>query len=56
MTDTLVAWTSKLRSSDRMDYSLAAGLVALGVIGVGMIYSATRQALVNAGYNGHYYL
>ncbi|MGD1014098.1 MAG: FtsW/RodA/SpoVE family cell cycle protein [Acidimicrobiales bacterium] len=56
MTDTLVAWTSKLRSSDRMDYSLFVGMTALGVIGVGMIYSATRQALVNAGYNGHYYL
>jgi rod shape determining protein RodA len=55
VTDTLVSWTAKLRSSDRMDMSLCAGLVALGIIGVGMIYSATRQALVNAGYNGHYY-
>jgi rod shape determining protein RodA len=39
-----------------MDVSLFAGLVALGAVGVAMIYSATRDALVNAGYNGHYYL
>jgi len=38
-----------------MDYSLAAGLVALGVIRVGMIYSA-RDRRGERGYNGHYYL
>ncbi len=56
MTDTLVNWTTKLRSNDRMDLSLFVGLIALGLVGVGAIYSATRQALVNAGYPGHYYL
>lgn len=52
----MVNWTTKLRSNDRMDVSLFVGLLALGFVGVGMIYSATRQALVNAGYSGHYYL
>jgi len=56
VTDTMVNWTTKLRSNDRMDVSLFVGLLALGFVGVGMIYSATRQALVNAGYSGHYYL
>ncbi len=56
MTDTLANWTTKLRSNDRLDVSLFVGLIALGLIGVGMIYSATRQALVNAGDSGHYYL
>jgi rod shape determining protein RodA len=31
-------------------------MIVLGVTGVIMIYSATRQALVNAGDNPHYYL
>ena len=31
-------------------------MIALGVTGVIMIYSATRTALMNAGYNPHYYL
>jgi rod shape determining protein RodA len=35
---------------------LAWGLTALGVTGVIMIYSATRQPLLHAGYNPHYYL
>jgi rod shape determining protein RodA len=56
VTDTLANWTTKLRSNDRLDVSLFVGLIALGLIGVGMIYSATRQALVNAGDSGHYYL
>jgi rod shape determining protein RodA len=56
MTDTLAAITARLRSKDSMDLSLFWALIGLGVTGVIMIYSATRQALVNAGYNPHYYL
>jgi rod shape determining protein RodA len=56
MTDTLSAITSHIRRQDQMDYGLAGGLVALGVTGVVMIYSATRQALVDAGENPHYYV
>jgi rod shape determining protein RodA len=56
MTDALVAITSRIRGKDRMDYGLLWGLVVLGVTGVVMIYSATRQALVNAGENPHYYV
>lgn len=56
MTDTLSAITSHIRRQDRMDYGLAGGLIALGVTGVVMIYSATRQALVDAGANPHYYV
>jgi rod shape determining protein RodA len=43
-------------TQDRLDYGLLWALVALGVTGVVMIYSATRQALVNAGLNPHYYV
>ena len=56
MTDTLAALSTRLRSRDSMDHGLFWALIALGVTGVIMIYSATRQALVNAGYNPHYYL
>ncbi|MGC1237871.1 MAG: FtsW/RodA/SpoVE family cell cycle protein [Acidimicrobiales bacterium] len=56
MTDALVAITSRIRGKDRMDYGLLWGLIALGATGVVMIYSATRQALVNAGENPHYYV
>jgi rod shape determining protein RodA len=56
MTDTLSAITSHIRRQDRMDYGLLGGLIALGVTGVVMIYSATRQALVDAGDNPHYYV
>jgi rod shape determining protein RodA len=31
-------------------------MIVLGLFGVLMIYSATRQRLINAGYNPHYYL
>ena len=48
--------SSKIRSKDRLDLGLACGLIALGVTGVVMIYSATRQGLINAGDNPHYYL
>jgi rod shape determining protein RodA len=56
MTDTLSALTIKLRSKDRLDYGLLAGLIALGVTGVVVNYSASRQQLLNAGENPHYYL
>jgi rod shape determining protein RodA len=56
MTDTLSAITSHIHRQDRLDYGLFGGLIALGVTGVVMIYSATRQALVDAGENPHYYV
>ena len=56
MSDTLLALSAKVRAKDSMDHGLFVGLIVLGVTGVVMIYSATRQALVNAGFNGHYYL
>ncbi|MDE3008021.1 MAG: rod shape-determining protein RodA [Acidobacteriota bacterium] len=56
MTDTLLALTTRVRARDAMDYGLFWGMIALGVTGTIMIYSATRQALVNAGFSGHYYL
>ena len=56
MTDTLSALTNRIRAKDSLDVSLLWGLIALGVTGVIMIYSATRQALISAGYNPHYYL
>jgi rod shape determining protein RodA len=56
MTDTLSAITSHIHRQDRLDYGLLWGLIALGVTGVVMIYSATRQALVDAGENPHYYV
>ncbi len=56
MTDTLSAITSRLRRREGLDYSLLWGMILLGVIGVTMVYSATREQLVNAGYNPHYYL
>jgi len=56
VTDTLNTMSSRLRSKDRLDLGLACGLIALGVTGVIMIYSATRQGLINAGDNPHYYL
>jgi rod shape determining protein RodA len=56
MTDTLSALTIKLRSRDRPDYGLFAGLVALALAGVVVSYSASRQQLLNAGDNPHYYV
>jgi rod shape determining protein RodA len=55
MTDTLAAFSTRIRGKDSLDLGLAGGLIALGLFGVVMIYSATRQALVDAGYNPHYY-
>jgi len=56
MTDLMTAFASRTRTRDSFDSSLFLGMIALGVTGVIMIYSATRQALANAGYNPHYYL
>ena len=56
MTDTINALSNRIRSKDSLDASLLWGLIALGITGVIMIYSATRQALIDAGYNPHYYL
>lgn len=56
VSDTLVALTSRIRSKDSLDLGLFWGLIALGVTGVIMIYSATREPLRNAGFNPHYYL
>jgi rod shape determining protein RodA len=56
VTDTISSMSSRIRSKDRLDLGLACGLILLGVTGVVMIYSATRQGLINAGYNPHYYL
>ncbi|HEY5111148.1 MAG TPA: FtsW/RodA/SpoVE family cell cycle protein [Acidimicrobiales bacterium] len=56
MTDLLTAFATRTRTRDSFDSSLFFGMIALGVTGVIMIYSATRQALANAGYNPHYYL
>jgi rod shape determining protein RodA len=41
---------------EHLDVGLFLGLIGLGSLGVLMIYSATRRALINAGYNPHYYL
>jgi rod shape determining protein RodA len=54
VTDTLSAITTRLRTKDSFDVSLAAALIVLGLVGVLMVYSATRQALVIAGENPHY--
>lgn len=45
-----------LREQASMDLGLFFGLIALGVTGVIMIYSATASALIQEGYNPHYFL
>jgi rod shape determining protein RodA len=42
--------------SESVDRTLMGGLIVLGLVGVAVIYSATRRALEQAGYNPHYYL
>lgn len=56
MSDTLSALGDRLRTREGVDLSLMWGMILLGVVGVVMIYSATRVSLLNAGYNPHYYL
>ena len=41
---------------EKVDRLLLTALVALGILGVGVIYSATRTSLVDAGDNPYYYL
>ena len=55
MTDTLTAFSTRVRAKDSLDLGLAGALIALGLFGAVMIYSATRQALVDEGFNPHYY-
>jgi len=57
VTNTLSARAVALRRpKPHVDYALTVALVLLGVFGAFMSYSTTRVALVNAGYNPHYYL
>jgi len=42
--------------SSSVDKGLLWGLVILGLVGVSVIYSATRQLLLTAGFNPYYYL
>jgi rod shape determining protein RodA len=56
VTETLSTLTSHIRGRDHMDYSLFWALMVLGATGVVMIYSATRQPLIDAGESSHYYL
>jgi len=49
----LLPTTERVETVDR---PLLVGMIALGATGLTAIYSATRNALANAGYNPHYYL
>lgn len=42
--------------AEKIDRPLFVSLVLLGVVGIAVIFSATRQALLNAGDNPNYYL
>ena len=48
--------TNQFRSLAALDLGLFFGLIALGVTGVIMIYSATASALIQEGFNPHYFL
>jgi rod shape determining protein RodA len=48
--------SSRRNERGHADFGLLAGLLALGAFGVTMVYSSTKQLLVNAGENPHYYL
>jgi rod shape determining protein RodA len=54
--DTLSAITTRIRGRDRVDLGLLAGFLLLAVTGIVVNYSASRQQLINAGENPHYYL
>jgi rod shape determining protein RodA len=56
MTDTLSSMSLRIRSKERLDLGLACGLIALGVTGVVVVYSATRESLIQEGFNPHYFL
>ncbi len=55
-TDTLSAITTRIRGKESVDFGLLAGLFLLAATGVVVNYSASRQQLINAGENPHYYL
>jgi rod shape determining protein RodA len=55
-TDSLIAITARIRGKDSVDIGLLAGLLLLCVTGIIVNYSASRQQLINAGENPHYYL
>jgi rod shape determining protein RodA len=55
VSDTLAAFSTRVRARTSIDLGLAVGLITLGLFGVVMIYSATRQLMLNAGDNPHYY-
>lgn len=56
MTDLMAAAGQRRRTTEHMDYSLYFGLVALGLFGAFMSYSATKVPLLSAGENTHYYV
>lgn len=56
MSDFWDSLAGRLSRAGRFDAGLFWGLVALGITGTVMIYSATRAALENAGYDPHFYL
>jgi rod shape determining protein RodA len=56
MNDAFAGLMNRFQRHDSVDLGLFFGLISLGIIGVLMIYSATRTALLNAGDNPHYYL
>jgi rod shape determining protein RodA len=55
-TDPLSAITARIRGKDNVDLGLLAGLLLLAIVGIMVNYSASRQQLINAGENPHYYL
>ncbi len=51
-----MVYTKRASARDSMDLGLFWGMIALGVTGCIMIYSATRRALIIAGENPHYFV
>ena len=49
-------FAQRRRDIERLDLPLMLAMIVLGLFGVLMVYSATKQPLLNAGYNPHYYL
>lgn len=46
----------RVERSETVDRTLMVSLIALGIVGVSVIFSATRRPLQQAGYNPYYYL
>src|ERR1700677_951420 len=55
-TDTLSAITTRIRGRESVDIGLLGGLLLVAAGGIVGNYSASRQRLINAGENPHYYL